>query len=146
MSLGMTVRELLQRMDSRELSEWLAYDRIEPIGAVRSDLGAGIISATIANCHRGKRSQPYTPADFMPLHKASDSGEDDVNMTAAKLNSLAAAGFAVKEDNGLINGEAKGGQQTDIVRGYNRAGHDLVVRLVDDLLVRFDIHWSLLFY
>lgn len=30
--LGMTVGELLRRMDSRELSEWMAYGRLMPIG------------------------------------------------------------------------------------------------------------------
>ena len=47
---------------------------------------------------------------------------------------------------GLINGEAKSGQQPDVVRSYSRAGHDAIVRLINDLLVSFDIHWSLLFY
>ena len=95
----MTVRELLQRMDSRELSEWLAYDQIEPIGAVRGDLNAGIISSTIANCNRGKNQKVFTPADFMPLHKsASDDRNEDVAMTQSALNSLVATGYAVRED------------------------------------------------
>ena len=88
---------MLERIDSRELSEWIAYDKTEPIGDVRNDLGAGIISATIANCHRGKKSKAYTPLDFMPLHKGSDS-DDDTAMTAAKLATLAATGFAIKEE------------------------------------------------
>ena len=95
----MTVRELLQRMDSRELSEWLAYDQIEPIGAVRGDLNAGIISSTIANCHRGKNQKAFTPVDFMPLHKSATAGSnEDVAMTHSALNSLVATGFAVREE------------------------------------------------
>ena len=95
----MTVRELLQRMDSRELSEWLAYDQTEPIGAVRGDLNAGIISSTIANCHRGKNQQAFSPVDFMPLHKnATDSADEDAKMTEAKLSSLLGTGLVVRED------------------------------------------------
>lgn len=59
----MTVRELLERIDSAELSEWLAYDRIDPF-----DDGywqAGMIAATVANA-MGSGKRTYRPADFMP--------------------------------------------------------------------------------
>lgn len=51
-----------------ELSEWAAYDQIEPFGEPRADLRAGIITATIANANRDpeKHSSPFTPDDFMP--------------------------------------------------------------------------------
>ena len=93
----MSVREMLQRIDSRELTEWIAYDTVEPIGAVRTDLAAGIISSTIANCHRSKNTSVFTPMDFMPLHKSGESETDDVNKSFAQMNSLVAAGL-VKEE------------------------------------------------
>lgn len=63
----MTVRELLARIDSRELSEWVAYEQITgPLGPERSDIHAGIIAATIANSNRGKGSKKAKPADFIP--------------------------------------------------------------------------------
>ena len=93
----MTVRELLQRIDSRELTEWIAYDTVEPIGAVRTDLAAGIISSTVANCHRGKNTQAFTPMDFMPLQKANATAEDDVAHSRAQFQMLSAAGV-VKEE------------------------------------------------
>lgn len=63
----MTVGELLARMSSRELTEWLAFSQIEPIGDAREDLRAGIIASTIANSFRDteKQKKPYSPADFM---------------------------------------------------------------------------------
>lgn len=64
--MGMTVQELGERMNSQELSEWLAFDRISPIGDERADLRAGIVASTIANCNRTK-GDPFKPQDFMPF-------------------------------------------------------------------------------
>ena len=57
---------MLDRMDSRELAEYLAFDQIEPIGDIRSDAAAGVVAATIANCHRTK-GKAFEPTDFMPF-------------------------------------------------------------------------------
>ena len=64
----MTVQELLGRVDSRELTEWMAFYQIEPFGAERGDLQAGIVASTVANVHRDpkKKREPFKPADFMP--------------------------------------------------------------------------------
>ena len=80
----MTRREMLNRMDAKELSEWMAYDQIQPIGPQRTDLGLGIIAATIANCHRDpkKRSSAYEPSDFAPFLK---DGEEKKKQSKAEL-------------------------------------------------------------
>jgi hypothetical protein len=64
----MTVRELLAKIDSRELTEWAAYYSLEPWGAEVEDWRAGMIASTIANVNRDPKKQrkPYTPKDFMP--------------------------------------------------------------------------------
>jgi alpha-D-ribose 1-methylphosphonate 5-triphosphate synthase subunit PhnH len=63
----MTVRQLLDSLDSRELSEWIAFHtHIEPIGETRADLRTGIVASTLANVNRGKNQQPYKAIDFMP--------------------------------------------------------------------------------
>lgn len=75
LALGMTVEELGERMSGRELSEWMAYDRLSPIGEERADLRAGIVSSVIANTHRTK-GDPFKPQDFMPfLEKPRNSPE-----------------------------------------------------------------------
>ena len=65
--LKMTVAELGDRMSSRELQEWIAYQGI--VGCLdsrqRGDLAAGIVASTVANAHRSSRSQSFTPQDFM---------------------------------------------------------------------------------
>lgn len=68
--LGRTVRELLAGITSAELTEWRAFDLIEPIGDDRMDLGFGIVSAQIANW-AGKSlkegAEPAKPLDYMPF-------------------------------------------------------------------------------
>lgn len=64
--MGMPVSELLERVSSRELTEWQAYEVVTgPIGPARGDVQAAIVAATVANSNRGK-GKPLTPADFVP--------------------------------------------------------------------------------
>lgn len=72
LALGMTVEELGERMSGRELSEWVAFDRISPIGDERADLRAGIVASVVANAHRTK-GEPFKPADFMPFSERKQS-------------------------------------------------------------------------
>ncbi len=64
----MTVDELLNRISSRELTEWMAFYQLEPWGTETEDWRAGLISSTIANANRDqkRRRKPYEPQDFMP--------------------------------------------------------------------------------
>jgi hypothetical protein len=62
----MTVEEVCERMSGLELQEWIAFDRISPIGDERADLRAGIVASVMANCHRSK-GEPFKPQDFMPF-------------------------------------------------------------------------------
>ena len=78
LALGCTVRELLARIDSLELSEWIEYYKTDPFGNARSDLQSGVIAATIANVNRGKNSQSYTPMDFMPFQEKPVQDEDEM--------------------------------------------------------------------
>lgn len=56
-------------MSSLELSEWIAYDRISPIGREdRADLRNAITCMVIANVNR-TRSTPFEISDFMPYSK-----------------------------------------------------------------------------
>lgn len=67
LALGVPVAELLSRISSTELNEWIAYDRIDPIGQMRGDLRTGIIASTIANAMgRKEDGTKFIPVDFMP--------------------------------------------------------------------------------
>jgi len=62
----MTVAELLGKCSAQELTDWAAFEHIDgPLGAVRGDIQAGIVAATIANVNRGKSSRHFKPSDFM---------------------------------------------------------------------------------
>ena len=90
----MSVRQMLNTIDSRELSEWVAYDTLEPVGSIRTDLVGGVIASTVGNCHRGKNQQAFSPTDFMPLHKTE--GHDSVKELGAKLDAIALTAKGVK--------------------------------------------------
>lgn len=81
----MTVREMLARIDSRELAEWMAYYMVDPFGTERADLQAGIIACTIANSNSGK-GKAFQPQDFMPYSNKSNQSVDDMK---ALLNNMA---------------------------------------------------------
>ena len=79
----MTVRELLARIDSRELTEWMAFYELEPWGSEIDDHRAGTIAATIANVNRDpkKKSMPYTWDDF--FDRGSSHTEYDLETNGA---------------------------------------------------------------
>ncbi len=58
--------ELLARISSQELAEWMAFDSLEPIGDRRADLQAGVVCATMANLERPAGHRAYQPHEFMP--------------------------------------------------------------------------------
>lgn len=60
------MRGLLAEIDSRELTEWMAYEQVEPFGPWRDDIRAGVIASTVANVYRGKTQKPLSPTDFVP--------------------------------------------------------------------------------
>lgn len=67
----MPVSEMLARMSSREVSEWMAYSQIEPMASERSDrveLLLGQLLVLLANINRDtkRRKRPYSLEDFMP--------------------------------------------------------------------------------
>lgn len=76
----MTVGELLSRISSRELTEWMAYYSQEPFGEVRGDLQSAIVAAMIANVNRDpkRQRQAFEVEEFMPKfwnefqHKGAD--------------------------------------------------------------------------
>lgn len=65
--MGRTVQELKETMSGAELTEWVAFDSLEPIGEPRADIRSAIVATTIANCHRDHRKPPFVLSDFMPF-------------------------------------------------------------------------------
>ncbi len=64
----MTRYDMLQRMPAPELSDWIAYASIEPIGEARADMRAAMICCTFANyfkASQGSKTPPCKLEDFM---------------------------------------------------------------------------------
>jgi len=59
--LGKTVKQLLAELDSEELSEWMAYSRIEPLPDPWLQTGV-LASVTFNSWHK----RPRAPQDFVP--------------------------------------------------------------------------------
>lgn len=68
----MTVGEMLERIDSRELTEWFKFAELEPFGGFISDLRAGLAPAALLNVNRAAESPLplVSPLQFYPWHQA----------------------------------------------------------------------------
>jgi len=71
----MTVSELLARISSAELTEWMAFDAIDPFGEQRADLRTGILAAVTANHSFAPPTEPRRPSDYMLF--SEKPGDDD---------------------------------------------------------------------
>ena len=70
------MRELWLRMDAREFAQWKAYYQLEPFGAERDNLHAGIIASAISG---GK------PADFLVGPSAEEQDEEAMLAIAKRM-------------------------------------------------------------
>jgi hypothetical protein len=61
---GCTVPEAQARCNSNELTEWMAFSRLEPWGGEAEDLRWSLLLAMFINAHRGKHTRRFTAADF----------------------------------------------------------------------------------
>lgn len=51
-------------MSSAEFAEWVAWNRLEPLGERRADLRMAVLASVIANARRAENTPPIKPADF----------------------------------------------------------------------------------
>lgn len=83
----MSVRRLLAEMDSRELSEWLAYYRVEPFGILREDYRHALTTAAVINTF-SKRGRAKKASDFLLPHVNGNRGEQSVEEQLAVVRSI----------------------------------------------------------
>ena len=77
MALGIPRDEMLQRMSSREITEWIAFYSVEPFGQDTQYLGHAITAATIANTNRGKGQKAMKAEQFMPQFRNREQTVDE---------------------------------------------------------------------
>lgn len=85
----MTVAELLARVSSKEITEWMLFFELEPFGAEAEFLGHAITASTIANVNRGK-GRARKVEDFMPKfsRQKEQTVDDMINFAAAMTHAL----------------------------------------------------------
>jgi len=88
----MTVAEMLSRISSRELTEWMIFFSREPFGTEADFLGHGIVASTIANVNRKKGSKAMKPDDFMPKFEKPKQQSTDEMINIAKVFTIALGG------------------------------------------------------
>ena len=95
----MTVAELLSRISSKELTEWMLYYQLEPFGTDVDMYGHAMVTSTILNVHRDpkKRPEPITPREVMPKWDKTDIVDEQLQQVK-QLNSLF-GGTEVKRGN-----------------------------------------------
>ena len=83
------MRHLLADIDSDELTEWMAYEKVTgPLGPRRADVLHGIHTAVVANtaAPRGRKAKP---GDFIP--EWDQDREPDVQQMLATVRTVTAA-------------------------------------------------------
>ena len=74
----MTVKELLFRMSSKELSEWQAFYAIEPFGEARQDLRFALMTANLMVPHMKKGYEPKLEDFILKLEKKEPMTDDQM--------------------------------------------------------------------
>ena len=98
MALGMTRAEMLSKMDSAELSEWIAFTGLEPFGVNIDLLGHAITASTVANVYRNpKKTKGYKPKDFMPMFEKVKQTEPEMIQRAQMLAAAGLGEISTKE-------------------------------------------------
>jgi len=79
---------------------------LEPFGERAAYWRTGLIAATVANAHRGKRGRAYRPEDFMPPEPKPERRSQSPDEMAAVLRKA----YEVARRRGLMKQIADGGR------------------------------------
>lgn len=90
--------ELLNRISSRELSEWIAYASLEPFGPEVESFGHAMTAATIANVNKGKNQKAFRVNDFMPKVEVQDQTPEQM-IQIAEMFTAGLGGTDLREEN-----------------------------------------------
>ena len=67
--------QLLETISSAELTEWLAYDQIEPFGPQREDLRTGLICSAVVNHSMSPPKSPVRASDCRAMPRLDQASE-----------------------------------------------------------------------
>ena len=78
----MTRAELLARISSAELIEWMSYEQLEPFGQETQYIGPAITSHTLAQINTPKGKKPPKLQEFIPKFERTQSAEQMLGMAS----------------------------------------------------------------
>ena len=81
----MTRAELLGRISSAELTEWMVYYQLEPFGQETQYIGSAITSAILANVNRKKGDKAHSADEFMPKFEKEEKTPEQMLSFAAMI-------------------------------------------------------------
>lgn len=86
-------------MGSAEFTDWMAYDRLEPVGPRADRYLLAAVAALLANLREPRRRQAYQPEDFMPgiLSARPEPTQREVVTKGRAIFSAIAAGQAARK-------------------------------------------------
>jgi len=93
----MTRSELLGRISSRELTEWMAFSQLEPFGAEAGYVGHAITASTVANVNREKSKKAYEVSDFMPTMGKKEPQTPAEMIQFAEMFTIALGGKDIRD-------------------------------------------------
>ena len=97
----MTRHEMLRRMDSAEIAEWMAYHALSPFGTETQYVGPAITTSTLVNLISGifGGSGSTEPADFMPKNSSNENGQSmEEMMQLVEIMNAAMGGKDLRQD------------------------------------------------
>jgi len=101
----MTVAEMLARISSAELTEWMAYEQVSgPLGGERDDVLMAILAAVVANGNRGK-GRKVKPKDLLPKWDQTKQAMGWQDMLAAVKTLNRSLGGADLTEEGMRHGD-----------------------------------------
>ncbi len=83
--LGLSVREAQARISSPEFAEWLAFNRLDPIGEERADARAALIALAVTRAAWSGKGRAPRFEDFMPDYAARAAAASPTRDAAAAM-------------------------------------------------------------
>lgn len=83
LALGCFVSDIDERMPSSELTDWLAYYKLEPFGAERDNWHAAQIAAILVNQNRAKGAPVVPMTEFMYVDRDTTAATKTQNLLSA---------------------------------------------------------------
>lgn len=119
---GMTVSELLERISSAELTDWMAFYQLEPWGGFQDEYRAALIASMVANTARDekRRREPFRATEFMRaefLEETAEETAEEPEQETLDGKILAIFGALAGGGDGIKSRNRAGGGAGDAERG-----------------------------